>query len=249
MRVVRNIGYVKQRKRLARWSALLGFVMLVGTFWLAFNPSLILFAYGPLLIGTLIFHFGMQQLAQWSRPVRNDAILDERLKALNDKYALIHYGKVGKRTVEHILVHPGGVVIVTAREVPGKVIHRKGRWRKSGSGIGRLFGLGGPPVGNPTFETRANVETVDRHLEEAQLAVEVDGLIVFLSPMVELDVVEPDYPVMNADGLVEYVRALPVDDMLRPNERQAIVALLGQGAEVEQPPQTQRRRPVKKRAA
>src|SRR5918998_3815 len=122
MRVVRNIGYVKRRKRLARWAALGGFAMLGATFWLALDPSLILLAYVPLLVGTLVFHFGMQQIAKWNRNPRNDVLLDTRLQQLPDKFELIHYASVGKRTVEHLLLHPGGVLVLTVRELPGRVV-------------------------------------------------------------------------------------------------------------------------------
>lgn len=248
MRIVRNIGYVKRRKRLARWSALGGFALLGATFWLALYPSLILFAYVPLLIGTLIFHFGMQQIAKWSRNPRNDVLLDTRLNGFPDKYELIHYPTLGKRTVEHLLVHPGGVLVLTVRELAGQVNHRNGRWRKRSAGIGRLFGMGGPALGNPTFETQTNVETVQRYLAESGLEVEVDGAIAFVNPMVELDVEEPDFPVMNADGLPDFVRTLPVDSALRPPDRQALTTLLSQGGEIEAPKPTTRRRPVRKRA-
>lgn len=249
MRVVRNIGYVKRRKRLAKWSALGGFALLGSTFWLALDPSRVLLAYIPLLVGTIIFHFGMQQIARWNRNPRNDVLLDTQLRGLGDKHALIHYAQIGKRVVDHLLVHPGGVLVLTAREVPGKVTHRNGRWRKGGAGLGRLFGLGGPQLGNPTFETERNVEALRAYLAEAQLEAETDGAIVFVNPLVELDVEEPDFPVMNAEGLQEFVRDLPVDPSLRPTERQALVDLLAQGEELEEQQPAQRRRPVKRRAA
>lgn len=249
MRVVRNIGYVKRRKRLAKWSALLGVALLGSTFWLALDPSLVLIAYVPLLVGTLVFHFGMQQVAKWNRTPRNDVLLDQRLQGLSDKYALIHYATLGKRAVDHLLVHPGGVLVVTVRELPGQVVHRKGRWRKRGSGLARLFGLGGPQLGNPTFETEQAVGSVQRYLAEARSEVEVDGVIVFVNPLVDLDVEDPEFPVTNAEGLPEYLRSLEADGSIGAGDRQALVDLLSQGEELEIPQRPQRRRPVKKRAA
>lgn len=248
-RVVRNVAYIKRRKRMAKWSALLGFALLGSSFWLATvrGSSGVVLAYIPLLAGTLLFHFGMQQIARWNS--RNDLRLDALLTNLGDRYALIHYVQIGKRVVDHLLVHPGGVLALTAREVPGKVSHRKGRWRKGGAGVGRLFGLGGPQLGNPTFETQQRVDALEAFLAEAQLEAEVDGAIVFVNPLVRLDVEEPDFPVMNGEGLQEYVRALPADATLRPTDRQALVALLAQGEELEQQQAVRRRRPVKRRAA
>ena len=252
MRVVRNNGYIKRRKRLAKWSALLGFVLLVSTFWLAtaVGPNGVLLAYIPLLGGTILFHLGMQQIAKWNRRTpRNDQLLDARLRNLNEKYALIHYAEIGKRAVEHLLVHPGGVLVLTARDLPGGVRYRDGRWRRTGRGVGRLFGMGGPQLGNPSLETQASVDALQAYLAEAQFEADVDGAIVFLHPLVELDVEEPDFPVMNGEGLTEFVRTLPVEAALPPTERQALVDLLGEGGELQRDAPAQRRRPVKRRAA
>lgn len=250
MRIVRNVGYVNRRRRTARWLALLGFLTLASTMWLAWLfPTLILLAYGLLFVGMIAFHAGMQQLGKWSRTPRNDQLIDTHLKNLGEKFALVHYAELGKRTVEHALVHPGGVLALTARELPGKVQLRKGRWRKLGGGIGRLFGMGGPQLGNPTIDTDADTAALRAYLAERQLEVEVDGAIVFLNPRVELEVEEPDYPVMNGDGLPEFVRELPEDASLRPNERQALLEALAGDQQVEQQSPAPRRRPVKRRAA
>jgi len=250
MRVVRNIGYVNRRRRTARWSALLGFLTLLATMLLAFfYPTQILLAYGFLFVGMIAFHSGMQQLGKWSRTPRNDQLIDALLKNLGEKYALVHYAELGKRTVEHVLIHPGGVLSLTARELPGKVQLKKGRWRKRGGGLGRLFGMGGPQLGNPTIDADADTAALRKVLEEARLEVDVDAAIVFLNPRVELDVEEPDYPVMNGEGLLEFVRSLPEDPSLRPAERQALLDLLAQGQVVERQQPVSRRRPVKRRAA
>jgi hypothetical protein len=86
-------------------------------------------------------------------------------------------------------------------------------------------------------------------LRDAQLEVDVDGAIVFLHPHIELEVAEPDYPVMNGEGLPAFVKTLPTDANLGQADRQALVGLLGTGAEVEQAQPETRRRPVKRKAA
>jgi hypothetical protein len=248
-RVIRNVAYVNRQKRLARWSALVGLALLGSTFWLLLDPARILLAYGILFVGMILFHRGMQQIAKWN--ARNDVRLDALVGKLGDRYALVHYAPVGKRTIEHLLIHPGGLLVLSAYELAGTIRHRDGRWRKVKAGLSRLFGLGGPQLGDPSRETRASVEALTAFLEEAQLEVEVDGAIVFLNPLVTLDVEEPDYPVTNAEGLPELVRSLPVDAPLRPSERQALIGLFspteGGEAAVTQP--APRRRPVKRRAA
>lgn len=247
MRIVRNTEYINRRKRIAKWSAIFGVALLGSTFWLALNPSLVLIAYVPLLTGTLIFHFGMQQVAKWNRSPRNDVLLDQRLQGLSDKYALIHYSMLGKRAVDHMLVHPGGVLVLTVRELAGHVGHRNGRWRKRGGGVARLFGLGGPQLGNPTFETEQSVGAIQRFLADQDAAAEVDGAIVFVHPLVDLSIEEPDFPVTNAEGLPQFLRSLEDGPGLAVADRQALVALLGTGVELEAPQRPPRRRPVKTR--
>ncbi|HEU5433941.1 MAG TPA: hypothetical protein VFU81_19890 [Thermomicrobiales bacterium] len=251
MRIVRDVGYIKKKKRLATLAAMAGVALLGSAFWLATagNPNAVLIAYAPLLAGTLVFHFGMQQVAKWNRTPRDDEALDAVLKGLGDRYGLVHYSTLGKRVVEHALVHPGGILTITVRDTPGTIEYRNGRWRKTGGGFSRLFGLGGPQIGNPNSDAAADVAAVEAATEAARMAVDVDGAIVFLSPRVQLDVEEPDFPVTNADGLLELIRTLPVDSSLSANDRKTLVDLLATGEQVEQQQPAPRRRPVKRRAA
>ena len=58
------------------------------------------------------------------------------------------------------MVYPGGVLTITARDLPGGVAYRDGRWRKVGQGISRFFGMGGAFLGNPTADAAADVQAV-----------------------------------------------------------------------------------------
>ena len=246
-RVIRNVAHINRQKRLARWSALIGLALLGSTFWLLLDPTRVLLAYAILFVGMILFHRGMQQIAKWN--ARNDVRLDALLGKLGGGYALVHYAPVGKRTIEHFLVHPGGVLVLTVLELAGTIRHRNGRWRKVKAGLSRLFGLGGPQLGDPSRDARVSVDALTAFLTEAQLEVEVDGAIVFLNPLVQLDVEEPEYPVTNAEGLPELVRSLPVDPAFQTADRQALLALFSQGEEPERAQPAPRRRPVKRRAA
>jgi hypothetical protein len=161
----------------------------------------------------------------------------------------LRVGPLEIRPDEFVAFCNGRQLVLTARELAGAVSYRDGRWRKRAGGIGRLFGMGGPQLGDPSRETQANVDALAAHLAELQLEAEVDGAIVFLNPNVELDVEEPDFPVTNAEGLPEFVRGLPEDASLKPSDRKALAELFGEGMAVEQPRAAPRRRPVKRRAA
>lgn len=250
MRIVRNVGYVKRRRRAARWTALLGFALLSGVFvFTLFFPGQILFAYVILLLGFFVFSTGMQQIGKWNRPVRNDQVIDSKLAKLGDGYALIHYPRVGKRVVEHLLVHPGGVVVMTARELRDDVFVKGKRWRKRGFGLRRLFSISGPQIGNPSLETDQGIAAVEAVLAEEKLPADVSGAVVFTDPRVDVEADAPDYPVLLADELPEYVRTLPADPSLRQAERQRLLEVLSRGEELETNAPKARRRPVKRRAA
>ena len=251
MKVYRHLDYIKKRKRQATLTSIAGVALLGSAFWLASagGSSAVFIAYIPLLAGTIIFHLGMQQVGKWNRAQRNDVILDALLKDLGERYSLIHYSHVGKRTIEHSLVHPGGVLTITARELPGGVAYRNGRWRKVGQGLSRFFGMGGAFLGNPTADSAADVQALQELLANEQLTVDVDGVVAFLNPRVKLDVVEPDFPVTNADGLKPYIASLSGDPGLQVADRQRIVELLTRDGAFEVPQVTPPRRPVKRRAA
>lgn len=248
MRIARNVGYVQRRKKYARLSALAGFLLLSGTFFVALRPGLLLIAYGLLFGGFILFNMGMQQVGKWSRTPRNDQMIDTQLASLSERYALIHFAQIGKRVVEHMLVHPGGVVVMTAKELPGEIIGKNGRWRKGGGGLRRIFGFSGPQLGQPSVETQQSIAAVEAVLAEAQLEVDVTGAIIFLNPRAELDVTEPDFPAIYGEELPQFVRDLPEDESLRATDRQALVALLSTGEQIEVTGGTPtRRRPVRKR--
>ena len=251
MKVYRDIEYIKKRKRQATLTSIAGVALLGSAFWLASTggQSGVFIAYIPLLAGTIIFHLGMQQVGKWNRAQRNDVILDALLKDLGERYSLIHYPKIGKRVVEHALVYPGGVLTITARDLPGRVAYREGRWRKVGQGISRFFGMGGAFLGNPTADTVADVQAMSEFLAQEQLQADVDGVVTFLNPKVTLDVSEPEFPVTNGDGLKPYITSLPADSALQSGERQRIVELLSRDGAFEAPPAPPVRRPVKRRAA
>jgi hypothetical protein len=252
MRIVRNTEYIRKRKRISRIAALVGFLLLASTFLLIFQPDLILIAYAVLFTGFIVFNFGMQQLGKWSRNPRNDEILDARLKPLPDaKYTLVHYVQVGKRVVEHVLVHPGGLLVLTSRELPGKVSVKDRRWRKQGVGFMRFFAMSGPQLGNPTADLESDVEALDAFAAEHGYDIDIYGAVVFLNDRIEIEAEDPAYPALRADLLVPFVNAIEPDANFTNQAREELVRALADhaGSEVEVAKPTRRPVKVKRRAA
>lgn len=252
MQIVRHAQYVKDQKRRGRWLALLGFILLSGSLFIAWYPDLLIVAYIAMLAGFVMFNMGMQGIGKWSRDPRNDQIFDHRMKGLSDRHTIVHYAKVGGKVVEHLLVHPGGVLVMTGKEIDGKISQVRQSWKKSGSLFRRMFTFSGPQLGNPSFETENSVKRVEAFLAENQLEVDVLGAVVFLHPKAELDITEPDFPVLHGEELEEFVRDLPADPDFTEDERARVIELLSQGGKVETPTverAARRPRPVKRVAA
>ncbi len=249
MKIIRHDAYIAKRKRNSKLFALLGFLMLTGTLFLALLPNLLLPSYVLMLVGFVLFNIGMQQVGKWTRNPRNDQVLDHQLKTLPDRYALVHYAPIGKRRLEHVLIHPGGALVITVKEIDGVIEERKSRWRRKGSGLRRFLSFSGPQLGNPSIETDAAIGGLEIFLTEKQFEVDVEGSVVFIHPRVELNIEEPDFPVLHGEELQSFVISLPADDSLTSKDREQLVQLLKGGEIIEEPVKAARRRPVKRRAA
>ena len=250
MRIVRHTGYINSRKRRARWMAFLGFLILTSTLWIALNPSMLIPAYIAMFVGFIVFNLGMQQVGKWSRNPRNDQFLDALLKdKLSDRYTLIHFAPIGKVKAEHILVHPGGLLVVSLRELDGRVQENGHRWTRKAGGLRRLFSFSGPQLGNPSQEVDQGISEVEAYLSERQLEFDVLGSIVFFHPEVELEIEDPIYPVLHGDELPMFIKDLEPDSSISQAEIQELLDPLTEGEDVEVPKAGTRRRPVRRRAA
>ncbi|MGA7670681.1 MAG: nuclease-related domain-containing protein [Nitrolancea sp.] len=238
MRLVRNNGYVKTRRRLARLLAIGGFLLMMTAIAAGFFiPVLLIPSYIILFIGFIAFNVGMPQTTKWGRHPRPDEILDDTLRRLNDRYTLIHFSTAGKGNPEHVLVYPGGLVVITTREVQGRISVDGNKWRKPGGRILSFIGMAGPQIGNPTMENERDQDLLRSILTERNLPGEdaIDGIIVFLNPKAALQVGSTDLSVVTTSELLQSVRDLSSETVLTSKDREAIVAALSQGDNVEGP--------------
>lgn len=235
MRIVRNTGYIKRRKRAGKLIVAAGLLLLVGSWVITLlYPTLFLLATVGLALGFIFFNGGMQQLSRWSRRPRNDEVIDADLNRLNDRYTIVHYPDVQGRRPDHVLIMPNGVLVLTSREVTGTVKVKDRTWRKMGNPMTRMLLLGGPQLGNPTIENEEQVKALGAYLTSKELPPDASGAIVFVADKVEVDIESPTLPVLHASELYDYVRQLAqADAVTTSKERDALVAALSQGEEVE----------------
>ncbi|MCA9834789.1 MAG: NERD domain-containing protein [Thermomicrobiales bacterium] len=256
MRIVRHSSYIKKQKSKSKWLAVVGFVILSSAMFLAMIDGFLLIAYVAMIGGFILFNMGMQGVGRWTRNPRNDEILDARMKGLTDQVTIVHYASLevdGKsREIDHLVVHNGGLLLLNGKEIDGQIRQKKSAWTKQGGLVRRFFGFSGPQLGNPSFENDRNVPVVEKWLAENQLEVDVMAATVFLHPKAELEIVEPDYPVLHAEELEEFLRDLPADPTFTTDEKKHLIDLLSAGEGVEQPEKQQvnrRPRPTKRVSA
>lgn len=246
MRVVRNTGYIKARKRASRIMVALGMALMGGSWFFAVaQPDLFLFATVGLAFGFIFFNGGMQQVSRWSRRPRTDVLLDTVLQRLTDRYTLIHYPKLPGYRPDHVLVSPAGVIVITPREIGGRMSVNGSRWRRLGSPLGRMFSYGGPQLGNPTLESEKQVAAVKEVLDAENLGTAVEAAIVFVHDNVEVEMQESAVPVLHVTELYDHIRSEGTQVTLGTRERDLAIEKLSVGEQIERSTSTQA--PIKKK--
>ncbi len=149
-----------------------------------------------------------------------------------------------------MLVYPGGLAVITTREVQGKVSVDGNKWHRSGGRIWALIGMSGPQLGNPTLDNERDQAVLRSILDERGLpgGDAIDGIIAFLNPRAELDIGTTDMSVVTTESLLHAVRELSSETVLATKDREAIVAALSEGENVEGPLSLSSRQPGPKGA-
>jgi hypothetical protein len=258
MRIIRDNRYVSEQKRRAKYAAIIGFLALAGTFPLAFimqgNAGFVAVTYLFLLGGFVLFNRGMRGIGTWShnaRHAREDLALDSHLDDISDRYTMVHYGRADAGMVEHLLVGPGGVVVISTSDYPGIARVVDDRWQKGGPMLSRMFTFSGPQLGNPTREADKAFSLVEQALEGASVDVDIYTAIVFTASTADLDVQGASHPVMPVDELAGFIRAIPADSDFTQSDRDRVIALFTNEGMAQPEIKASTRRPVKvrKRAA
>jgi hypothetical protein len=254
MRVIRNTGYARQQKSRAKWLTIGGFLLFAAGFVLVGFTDNVVYSYATLIPAYVLFIAGMQQLGKWTnsaRRPRGDLLIDETLKHLPDnKYTMIHFTKVGGNVLEHVLLHPGGALLIVVRDVAGKIELRKKRFRRTANPIGRIIGASGPPLAQPEHELEGGEAALEALLKENQMEADVSGVVVFTAIDHQLDEFDPELDAISMADLADYVRVLEPDPSFRQQEREQIANVLtaGEGFERNEPARTRRPVVVKRRA-
>jgi hypothetical protein len=253
MRLIRNTTYIRAQKSRAKWLTLGGFLLFVTGFGLIAVMRNPVWSYLTIIPAYVLFIAGMQQLGKWTnspRKPRGDLLIDQVLKNLPDRYTLIHYTKIGKQNLEHVLLHPGGALVIVLRDVQGRIRLDGKHFRKTSNPLTRVLGASGPPLGQPDDELDRSVGALETLLADEQKEIDVSGVVVFTAADHLLEENDPQIDAISIADLPDYVRILEADASFRQGERDQIAALLstGDGFERDEPARSRRPVVVKRRA-
>jgi hypothetical protein len=188
MQLVANQQLVKNRVRLG-----LGFhlgalgvfaVGLVSSMQIDATRDLPLASWGSIALGLVMYSLGQTQLRRWGPRHRQAEPLGQAIKGLDDRYKL--YAFISSSLPDYILVTPAGVHVLIVRQDAGLITCTRDEWRKPS---GRLAGLFGPGLGNPSADAQRQLQRLRKLLTEAGMSdLPTSALIVFTNPKAQLKV-------------------------------------------------------------
>jgi hypothetical protein len=193
MQVVANQQLVKNRVRLGlglHIAALVVFALgLVLSTQLDATRDLPWQSWAAILAGLVLYTLGQTQLRRWGPRNRQEEPLGQAIRGLDDRYKL--YAFLSSSLPDYILVSPAGIHVLIVRQEAGQVSCVRDQWKKgSGSGsAGRILGLFGPSLGNPSADAERQLKKLRAVLSEYGVdAAPTSSLIVFTNPKVQLRV-------------------------------------------------------------
>jgi hypothetical protein len=138
-----------------------------------------------ILLGLVLYSLGQTQLRRWGPRNRQEEQLGQAIRSLDDRYKL--YAFLSSSFPDYILVSPAGVQVLIVRQEAGQVSCVRDRWTKSSGG--RLMGLFGPSLGNPSADGARQLQKIrDLLAQHALQDVPTSSLVVFTNPKVQLRV-------------------------------------------------------------
>lgn len=218
MRVVTNEALIDRNRKIAH---ILFFLSLAGMgvgFFYSWSGSAEASSISCLLLPSLLLMTiaSVRMANTWIREPRPFRILNESLKGVGHKYTIFHY----VLPAHHVLIGPEGVFTIKAvwQERPYRV--KGGKWYGDNGLARRIMGyMRQDLIGNPFRDARYEASQVQKVINKIapDSGVEVQPLVVFVSPRAEVEIEDPTFPVLYADSkkkpsLRNYLRDLKNED-------------------------------------
>ena len=213
MHVIVNQKLARDRVRLASGFHFVALGVFAIGLWISWTqPEQILGSYTAIVVGLLLYNFGQIFLRRWGPRFRQDRLLADALKGLDNRYVLLAF--TSSKLPDYILAGPGGLQVIVPRIHAGAITCRGDRWRREqGRGLGRfLTFLGGVPLGDPSQDVARGIQVVRERLQArgspAGSEPPISGLVVFTNPEAKLRIDGCTHPVTKLRQLRNHIRGI-----------------------------------------
>jgi hypothetical protein len=189
--------------------------------------SAIWLAFGCLLVGLVVSSIGTLNMNRWVRQPRADQALAQSLKGFDDRYRLYNY----VLPIPHVLLSPVGIFVVRAMGHDGTIRYDGNRFRRGWTPARLLRLMADEGLGRPLEELDREIAALRQLLEADESGQEVDiqGIIVFYNPRVQLEVTDPPLPIIDPKGLKKAIRRQG-DEKLSNRQYNELQSILDQAA-------------------
>ena len=162
-----------------------------------------------LLLGILVSSVGTMNMNRWVREPRADQALSQGLKGFDDRYRLYSYFL----PAPHVLLGPSGLFVLTAMGQDGAIQYDGTKFRRDFSALRLLRFMAEEGLGKPFSEADSQVRAMQKLLDKegAGEGVEIQNVVVFYNPRVQLSVSDPPRPVVTRKALKKALRRQRAD--------------------------------------
>lgn len=192
----------------------------------ASNPNyrlLLLGSFACLILGFVAANVGGYNTRRFGRSPRPDERLAQALKGFDDRYMLFSW----LLPAPYVFAGPSGIYTIALREQAGQATNVGNKWKQPFS-IGRMFlAFSNEGIGNPTLDAQQDAQKMQQYLAKhiPDLDVEVQPLVLFTNPKAELDLKNPEVPVLTPQGLKALFRQRKKDARLTAQRLEALQQL------------------------
>jgi hypothetical protein len=214
---------IKRRGRLGMIASLSGIAVLALGMLASFRQQFVWVSLVALVAGFALAQFGTYNLRRWGRSPRPDEVLAEGMKGFDDRF---HFYAWSLPT-PYVLLSPQGIYTLTTRDQAGQVSVTGSTW-KSKLSLGRLLAIFGQEgLGNPTMDAQAQAAKLGAWIKGKlpDLSVEVQPVVVFIDPRVQLEIDAPTVPVLDQKGIKKWLRGGGKGQNLRTADLRALETL------------------------
>lgn len=186
------------------------------------RPEQIPIVLGTALIGLILSQGGNVIFSRWGRSPRMDEIIGDAFKGLDDSYALFHYAF----GVNHFLVGPAGVHLISPRPEEGDITFENGEWWQELPKRGLLRRGGLRSLGDlekPTARDRGKLEDALKQVVSRPEQVNLEAILLFVHDDAEVRVDDSPLPCVHYKKIKGWIRKQPRGGTLTEDQRDRLV--------------------------